>query len=104
MTDEPQEYTWVGREFADHATVNHSAGEYARGGAHINTAESHFALVKRAVYGTHHHWSKHQLHRYLAERDFVWNTRMLSDKRRTMFVVLDASGKRLLFQEPKKSD
>ena len=56
MTDELLSYTGVGKEFAGHTTVNHSADEYVRmaGFAHINTAECRFSLMKRAVFGTHH--------------------------------------------------
>lgn len=44
MTDEYSASMGIGKEFASHETVNHSAGEYARGDAHVNTARafSHF--------------------------------------------------------------
>jgi transposase-like protein len=54
MTDQGGQYYHVGKEFNRHETVNHGADEYVRGDAHTNTAESRFALMKRAVYGTHH--------------------------------------------------
>ena len=42
MTDEWGAYTGIGSEFAGgHEIVTHSAGEYARGDAHTNTAESY---------------------------------------------------------------
>lgn len=102
ISDESKLYRPLEDGYAGFEAVNHSAGEYACGAAHSNTTESHFAIIKRSVYDTHHHWSKHHLQRYLAERDFVWNTRTLSDGRRTMLVVRDAAGKRILFQESKK--
>jgi hypothetical protein len=61
-------------EFANHATVNHSANEYVRlgGFVHINTAEARFSLMKRSVFGTHHSISEAHLPRYLVEWDFKW--------------------------------
>jgi transposase-like protein len=69
MTDELASYEKVGKEFANHGTVNHSANEFARlgGFAHTNTAECRFSLMKRAVFGTHHSISEAHLPRYLAE-------------------------------------
>jgi len=76
MTDELASYEKVGKEFANHGTVNHSANEFAKlgGFAHTNTAECRFSLMKRAVFGTHHSISEAHLPRYLAEWDFKWNT------------------------------
>jgi ISXO2-like transposase domain len=50
----------LGREFAGHSSVNHSADEYARlgGFVHTNTAENFFSILKRGVYGTFHHVSE----------------------------------------------
>lgn len=47
MTDDSLVYYWLGREYASHRSVNHSAGEYVSkdGKAHVNTAESFFALL-----------------------------------------------------------
>lgn len=47
MTDELASYEKVGKEFANHGTVNHSANEYAKldGFVHINTAECRFSCI-----------------------------------------------------------
>src|SRR5262249_11175198 len=47
MTDELPSYVGIGKEFAGHGTVNHSANEYVRGGGfwHVNTAECRFSLM-----------------------------------------------------------
>src|ERR1700730_6891404 len=76
MTDELASYEKIGKEFANHGTVNHSANEFAKlgGFAHTNTAECRFSLMKRAVFGTHHSINEAHLPRYLAEWDFKWNT------------------------------
>src|SRR6202022_4301147 len=57
MTDEAMVYERLGRDFAGHGTVNHSADEYPRTGGfhHTNTVKSFFAMFKRAVYGQFHH-------------------------------------------------
>ena len=83
MTDESVVYPKVGKEFAGHGTVNHSAKEYVRGSFwYTNTVESYFALLKRGVYGTFHNISAAHLHRYLAEFDFKHNHRKISDVER----------------------
>ena len=78
MTDESPVYPGIDKEFAGHGTVNHSADEYARRGGFYttNSAESFFALLKRAVYGQFHHVSEAHLHRYLAEADFKYKYRI----------------------------
>jgi transposase-like protein len=105
MTDEAVVYDRLGREFAGHGTVNHSADEYVRTGGfhHTNTVESFFALLKRAVYGQFHHVSEAHLHRYLAEADFKYNTRSalgIEDAERADLLVRGAKGKRLLYRQP----
>lgn len=100
MTDELASYTKLGEEFANHDTVNHSANEYVCKGsfAHINTAECHFSLMKRAVFGTHHSISEAHLPRYLCEWDFKWNTRAISDAERGEALLRGAQSKRLLYR------
>jgi transposase-like protein len=91
MTDDAAVYPSIGDEFAGHSSVNHSAEEYVRlgGFAHTNTVESHFALLKRGVYGTFHNISEAHLHRYLAEFDFRANTRDLDDAERAASFIAD---------------
>jgi hypothetical protein len=102
MTDESAVYPSIGSEFAGHGSVNHSAGEYVKTGGfhHTNTVESHFALLKRGVYGTFHNISEAHLHRYLAEFDFRANTRDLNDAERAALLLASAQGKRLLYRQP----
>ena len=82
--------------------MNHSADEYVRlgGYVHTNTVESHFALIKRGIYGTYHSLSEAHLHRYLAEFDFRANTRKLSDAERCNALLAGVQGKRLLYRQP----
>lgn len=101
MTDENRAYNGVGPEFAGgHETVCHSAGEYARGDVHTNTAESSFSLVKRGLMGIYHAVSKEHLHRYIAHFDFLWNARTMNDGERVAFAIKSADGKRLLYRDP----
>ena len=44
-------------------SVNHSAGEYMRGQAHVNRMESFWATPKHAYKGTFHHFGSKHLHR-----------------------------------------
>lgn len=105
MTDESTVYPKLGKEFAGHGTVNHSAEEYVRGAFwYTNTAESSFALLKRGVYGTFHNLSEAHLHRYLAEFDFRWNTRELSDAERGDALLKGAQGKRLMYHQPRGAE
>jgi transposase-like protein len=61
----------------NHASVNHSNGEYVRGDAHTNGIESFWAVLKRSHYGIHHYWSKKHLHRYVNHFVFNANTKDL---------------------------
>ena len=104
MTDEANPYNRAKHMFLGHETVNHGNKEYVRGVAHVNTAESVHALLKRGVYGTYHHWSKKHLHHYLAEFDFRWNTRKISDGERTVEAIAMVGGKRLRYKDPIKKN
>jgi transposase-like protein len=100
MTDQGGQYLHVGKEFDRHETVNHGADEYVRGDAYTNTAECRFSLMKRAVFGTHHNVSEAHLSRYLAEWDFKWNTRKVSDGERAALALKGIEGKRLTYRRP----
>jgi transposase-like protein len=105
MTDELASYDKVGKEFANHDTVNHSANEYVRNGGfvHVNTAECRFSLMKRAVFGTHHSISEAHLSRYLSEWDFKYNTRTMKDRARAALAIKGAEGKRLTYRQPREA-
>lgn len=104
MTDDSVVYPKIGREFKGHGSVNHSAEEYVRGTFwHTNTVESYFAILKRGVYGTFHNVSEAHLNRYLAEFDFRYNTRKISDSERSDAALRGANGKRLTYHQPNKA-
>lgn len=100
MTDEFTSYKGVGRHFAGgHKTVNHGAGQYAKGDVNTNTAESYFALLKRGIVGAFHHISDRHMHRYCAEFDFRWNHRQVSDGERAITALGLIDGKRLMYRD-----
>jgi transposase-like protein len=101
MTDEAGQYRNVGKEFAKHETVNHGIGEYVRGGAHTNTIEGYFSILKRGIVGTYHHVSPQHLKRYLAEFDFRYNERSslgVNDVERTEKALKGIVGKRITYR------
>lgn len=97
MTDEYAAYRKPGQVFAQHQTVNHSQGEYARGAVSTNTVEGFFSQLKRSIDGTHHHVTRRHLPRYLSEFDYRYSTRKLSDGERTWLTIRQAGGKRLRY-------
>jgi transposase-like protein len=105
-TDESGVYWKVGEEFKTHETVVHSADEYVRGDAHVNTAEGYFAILKRGIYGIYHHVSEAHLHRYLAEFDFRYSNRSklgIEDTERAATLLRGTKGKRLLYRQPNEA-
>ena len=102
-TDDSLGYYWIGQEYAKHRAVNHSAREYVSkdGKAYVNTCESFFAILKRAMYGTHHAVSEKHLQRYVEETMFKWNHRSsqgIEDAARTIAAIKGAEGKRLTYR------
>jgi transposase-like protein len=102
MTDESPVYPAIGREFAGHGSVNHSAEEYVRASFwHTNTVESYFSILKRGIVGVYHHVSETHLHRYATEFDFRYNHRVAlgySDMERTEIAAAGIYGKRLTYR------
>lgn len=98
-TDSGGGYVPVGRAFQSHRVVDHDAGEYVRGDVTTNHAEGFFSQLKRSLDGTHHHVSPEHLERYLAEFDFRYTTRKLTDTERAVRVMAQAGGRRLLYSE-----
>jgi len=100
-TDESRLYHRVGKEFAAHETVVHSAFEYARGDVTTNTIESVFSVFKRGMKSTYQHCAEKHLHRYLAEFDFRYNNRIalgVNDEARAENMVKGIVGKRLTYR------
>ncbi len=100
MTDDMKCYTLVGREFASHGVVRHSANEYARGNIHTNTIEGYFSILKRGLVGTFHHVGEQHLQRYVREFDFRYNHRKATDTERADAALVGIQGKRLTYRRP----
>ena len=104
-TDEALAYHWMGKDFAEHKTVNHSLDEYFKDGAGVQSAEAFFAILKRAIYGTYHSVSEQHLQRYVDEAVFRWNHRSavgVEDFERANNLLKGASGKRLTYRPTDK--
>jgi len=67
--------------------------------AHVNTCNSFFSLIKRGVYGSFHHVSKHHLPKYCNEFAFRWNHRNTTDGQRMAKAIESAKGKRLTYRQ-----
>ena len=99
-TDELKMYINIGKQFeGGQKSVNHSAGQYTGlGTMGTNTAESYFSLLKRGVYGNFHHVSKKHLFRCCVEFDFRWNSRDMEFEGKTIELLCQVSGKRLMYK------
>lgn len=71
ITDEYKGYSRVSETML-HAVITH-AEEYADGHIHTNSIESFWAIIKRAWYGTHHHYSRKYMPLYIAEACYKYN-------------------------------
>ncbi len=60
-----------------HESVKHSLGEYVKGQAHTNGAESFWSCLKRGYYGVYHKMSPKHLQRYVDEFSARHNVREL---------------------------
>jgi transposase-like protein len=97
MTDEAGQYKYLCRHF-QHDFVRHGIGEYGRGSVHTNTIEGYFSIFKRGMKGTYQHCSPKHLPRYLAEFDFRYNAREVSDSERADAALRGIVGKRLTYR------
>lgn len=103
MTDEANWYRKIGREYANHLSVNHSAGEYVVGEITTNTVEGYFSIFKRGMKGIYQHCSEKHLHRYLSEFDFRYSHRVglgIDDAARADKALKGITGKRLTYRQP----
>ena len=102
MTDEAFHYKKVGKDYAEHLSVNHGKGEYGAGETHTNTIEGYFSIFKRGMKGVYQHCGEQHLHRYLAEFDFRYSNRAaleIDDNERTRIALKGAVGKRLMYSQ-----
>lgn len=107
ITDSASRAKGIGK-LRKHSRVDHQAKEYVRWDDGVcittNTIEGYFGNLKRGVNGTYHHVSKQHLHRYLAEFDFRYNARKLTDSDRREAALKGFGGKRLMLRDPVGKD
>ena len=97
-TDGHLAYVSVAPAMGGHEWVDHKRGEYVRDGVSTNLAETFFSQLKRSVDGTHHHVSGKHLPRYLAEFDYRFSTRKLSDSARLRDLMSRTEGRRISYR------
>jgi len=102
VTDQSLLYFDLHHHVAKHETVNHGAKQWARGVWHTNTVEGFFGMFRRHVSGTHHFVTNKHVARYVAEADFKYSTRKVSDAERMARLVGQMEG-RLTYDELKAS-
>lgn len=101
FTDESNLYKGSEAHVIGHGTVKHSAGEYVKGEIHNNTVEGYFSLFKRGMRGVYQHCKEKHLHRYLAEFDFRYNARTITDGERAALALAGIGYKRLTYNQPR---
>ena len=77
ITDELSAYNAAGSIF-NRAVINHKR-RYADGATHTNTIEGFWSLIKRAWYGSHHHYTKRYMPLFIAESCWKYNHRNNND-------------------------
>lgn len=104
-TDDSSMYWGIGQWWKGHESVNHTRKEYVKiskkTGEKVttNTVEGFFGTLKRGLNGVYHHVGRHHLHRYLAEFDFRYNAREVTDKERAKLALQGVGGKRLTYRD-----
>jgi transposase-like protein len=102
VTDESRLYTEMGKEYSDHQTMKHTAGEYVNAlGFTTNNVENFFGIFKRGMRGTYTFCGEQHLQRYLTEFQFRFNNRSglgVSDGERTVTALKGIEGKRRTYR------
>lgn len=102
-TDESRLYKGAEAHVKEHDSVHHARGEYARGKVNTNSIEGFFSVFKKGMNGIFQHCDEKNLHRYLQEFDFKYNTRQAlgyNDQDRADMMLMGVVGKRLTYQRP----
>jgi transposase-like protein len=85
-------YLSKGKEFT-HVVVNHSNGEYVKGGFHTNGIENFWSLLKRGIVGIFHQVSPWHLQRYCDVFAARYNTRKIQDNQRFDLALQNSDGR-----------
>ena len=93
-TDEAPTYKSMPR---NHASVNHSMFEFARGEVSTNSIESFWSIIKRSHKGVFHKFSEKHLDRYLTQFAGKRSLREISTEAQMERVASGFSGRRLTY-------
>ena len=100
-TDSWKGYSGMSASY-EHGIVDHKKGQYTsgeNGEVSTNGMEGYWNLLKRGYHGTYTQFADWHVHRYLAEQDYRYNTRTLTDGERFAEGVSAINGKRLTYDE-----
>lgn len=73
ITDEYKAYNTV-KTIMLHSSIDHKKA-FSENGVHTNTIEGVWSLLKRAWYGSHHHYTKQYTPLFVAETTYKYNAR-----------------------------
>ncbi|MEQ8769988.1 MAG: IS1595 family transposase [Phycisphaerales bacterium] len=99
FTDGSSVYSWLGAAGYSHESVNHTAGEYARGEVYTNGCENYFNCLRRAFKGTYIKPTPGHLQLYVDEATFRFNVRDLTEWERFERAMREIVGKRLTYSD-----
>jgi len=80
VTDEYKGYLGFSEHVDKHEVINHSERYVDKDDTHTNTIEGFWSLVKRAWYGTHHHYSEEKAPLYINEACYKYNMSGMSSE------------------------
>ena len=98
-TDDATAYDSLGQHGYQHESVKHSVGEYVKGQAHTNGAESFWSCLKRGYYGVYHKMSPKHLQKYVDEFSARQNVRQLDTMVQIDCTIRGLFGKRLKYAD-----
>lgn len=94
VTDGYVMYAYLGQdEKFHHVVVDHSKGQYVKGGFHTNGIENFWSLLKRGIIGIFHQVSPEHLQRYCDEFAARYNARHIKDHERFEKFVQNSDGR-----------
>ena len=95
MTDGHAAYRNIGR-WLPHQVIRHES-EYVRGDIHTQGIENYWSLLKRGLYGVFQHVDEGYLGQYLAEFQYRFNHRKVSDAERFAALMAQTQGRLLWY-------
>lgn len=97
VTDEARYYHSSLKADYLHVSINHSEGEYVRGGFTNNGIENFWSIFQRGIIGIYHYVSPKHLHRYATEFEYRYNNRKDTGVEKFETAIRCADAKRLKY-------